>query len=408
MNNFLDKVGLQHVIEKIKGLLSGYLPLQKGGTIGTGAPTTTLKAGNITLEGVGGKAPNPGTSIKKKVEISEKSITGTSSDETDPTFQINNSGITAKKFVLSGNSIRGGLIANDSTTVIPGVEAIDCYKLFYHSYDGDHKYLGEYVVPGTFSLIDLNNIQMFITTTQDTEAVPAYQNYICNLNIRIKIPKNTNFYLGKDLWQISNPEYVESIVVKGQCAVSCDRYTNLKTFKSSGAYIQNEVSLSRFFYNDKNLTYVDINDLVINTATSSQSMFYSCSALSNITLNNWDTRNIVDTSNMFAQCSSLENLDITGWNMTNVTNMTDMFAGCSKIKNLLLSEGFGRMKDEVGTLDLSSLTNWTNESVQTLLTLYDRNANGLGVITIKLSTATKEALGTSGIQTLTTKGYTIA
>ena len=111
---------------------------------------------------------------------------------------------------------------------------------------------------------------------------------------------------------------------------------------------------------------------------------------------------------MFAQCSSLENLDITGWNMTNVTNMTSMFANCSKIKNLLLSEGFGRMKDEVDTLDLSSLTNWTNESVQTLLTLYDRKANGLGVITIMLSAATKNALGTSGIQTLTAKGYTIA
>ena len=86
MNNFLDKVGLQHVIEKIKGLLSGYLPLEKGGTIGTGAPTTTLKAGNITIEGVGYNASSSGTSIKKKVEISEKSITGTSSDKTDPTF----------------------------------------------------------------------------------------------------------------------------------------------------------------------------------------------------------------------------------------------------------------------------------------------------------------------------------
>ena len=111
---------------------------------------------------------------------------------------------------------------------------------------------------------------------------------------------------------------------------------------------------------------------------------------------------------MFAQCYSLEKLDITGWDMTNVTDMTDMFAGCSKIKNLLLSEGFGRMKAEVGTLDLSSLTLWTTNSVQTLLTLYDRKANGMGVITIKLSAATKNALGTSGIQTLTAMGYTIA
>lgn len=117
MGNFLDKVGLQHVIEKIKGLLSGYLPLEKGGTIGTGAPTTTLKAGNITLEGVGYNAPNPGTSIKKKVEISEKSITGTSSDETDPTFQINENGIAAKKFVTKDQSVQG-LLANNGDIAI--------------------------------------------------------------------------------------------------------------------------------------------------------------------------------------------------------------------------------------------------------------------------------------------------
>lgn len=117
MNNFLDKVGLQHVIEKIKSLLSGYLPLEKGGTIGTGAPTTTLKAGNITIEGVGYNASSPGTSIKKKVEISEKSITGTSSDKTDPTFQINDSGITAKKFVTKDQSMQG-LLANNGDIAI--------------------------------------------------------------------------------------------------------------------------------------------------------------------------------------------------------------------------------------------------------------------------------------------------
>lgn len=407
MTKFLDKVGLQHVIEKIKGLLSGYLPLEKGGTIGTGAPTTTLKAGNIAIEGVGGNAPNSGTSIKKKVEISEKSITGTSSDKTNPTFQINDSGITAKKFVLSGNS-SDGLIANNSSTVIPAADETDIVKLFYNSYDGGPKYLREFIISANSTFMDMNSVQMFITTTQDTEAQPFFQNYVCNANISIKIPKNTNFYLDKDIWHIVHPEYVESIVVKGYCGVNCSDYTNLKTFKSNGAYITGVSDLEQFFYNDTNLTYVDINDLVITPATSLNRMFYFCSALSNITLNNWDTRNVINAEQLFDQCQSLENLDLTGWNMTKVTNMEGMFNACFKIKNLLLSEGFGRMKDEVGTLNLSNLTNWTNESVQTLLTLYDRKANGMGVITIKLSEATKNALGTSGIQTLTAKGYTIA
>lgn len=117
MNNFLDKVGLQHVIEKIKGLLSGYLPLEKGGTIGTGAPTTTLKAGNITIEGVGNNVSSPGTSIKKKVKITEKSITGTSSDTTDTIFQINENGIAAKKFVTKDQSVQG-LLANNGDIAI--------------------------------------------------------------------------------------------------------------------------------------------------------------------------------------------------------------------------------------------------------------------------------------------------
>lgn len=291
MNNFLDKAGLQHVIEKIKGMLSGYLPLEKGGTL---------------------------------------NMTG------------------------------------------------------------------------------LSSIQMLITATQDIEAVPFYRNYFCELNTRIKIPKNTNFYLDKDIWFISNPDYVESIIVKGGFSGNYNLFKNLKTFKSNSAFLLFEEVLDSLFYDCTKLTYVDINDLVISIATTLNRMFYFCSALSNITLNNWDTRNVTNTSQMFGQCQSLENLDITGWNMTNVTDMEGMFNACFKIKNLLLSEGFGRMKDEVGTLDLSTLTNWTNDSVQTLLTLYDRKANGMGVITIKLSEATKNALGASGIQTLTAKGYTIA
>ena len=66
------------------------------------------------------------------------------------------------------------------------------------------------------------------------------------------------------------------------------------------------------------------------------------------------------------------------------------------------------MGGNVGSLDLSALIKWTDSSVQTLLSLYNRKANGMSVITLKLSTATKEALGTNGIKALTTRGYTIA
>lgn len=94
-----------------------YLPLKEGGTIGTGAPTTTLKGGNITLEGVSINMHKPGTSIKKRIEITEKSITGASSDTTDTTFQINENGFTAKKFVTKDQSVQGLLVNNGGIAV---------------------------------------------------------------------------------------------------------------------------------------------------------------------------------------------------------------------------------------------------------------------------------------------------
>lgn len=391
MSNFLDKVGLQHVVEKIKGLLSGYLPLS-GGTM-----TGDIKFGNILIASslfLSKAGVQANKIVNKKLR--------TASFDADSCKTL--------KFILSKDESATGLIANNSTTVVSEVDDLQAVRLFYSREisSNDSKYIGVNALGVIYSIIDLNTSQISITVTQDVEAESFFQSISNASQVKIKIAKNTTCHLCKDIWIIDNPEYVESIVVKGGMFLNFSECKNLKTFRGNDSYLLNSEDFANFFKDFTKLTDVYVNDWNIDTATTLSSMFYNCSALSNITLNNWDTRNVTDTSNMFAQCYSLEKLDITGWNMTNVTNMTDMFAGCSKINLLKLSEGFGRMKDEAGTLDLSSLTLWTTESVQTLLTLYDRKANGLGVITIKLSSATKNALGASGIQTLTAKGYTIA
>ena len=391
MSNFLDKVGLQHVVEKIKGLLSGYLPLS-GGTM-----TGDIKFGNILIASslfLSKAGVQANKIVNKKLR--------TASFDADSCKTL--------KFILSKDESATGLIANNSATVVSEVDDQQAVRLFYSRVrsSNDSKYIGVDALGVIYSIIDLNTSQISITVTQDVEAEPFLQSISNASQVKIKIAKNTTCHLCKDIWMIDNPEYVESIVVKGGMFSNFSECKNLKTFRGNDSYLLNSEDFANCFKDFTKLTDVYVNDWNIDTATTLSSMFYNCSALSNITLNNWDTRNVTDTSNMFAQCYSLEKLDITGWNMTNVTNMTDMFAGCSKINLLKLSEGFGRMKDEAGTLDLSSLTLWTTESVQTLLTLYDRKANGLGVITIKLSSATKNALGASGIQTLTAKGYTIA
>ena len=88
--------------------------------------------------------------------------------------------------------------------------------------------------------------------------------------------------------------------------------------------------------------------------------------------------------------------------------MTGFCQNASVLTTLTFGEDFGKMTDKCGTLNLSTLSAWKNNSVKSLLTLYDRKANGMGVITIKLHANAKKVLGEDGIAQLTAKGYTIA
>ena len=113
-------------------------------------------------------------------------------------------------------------------------------------------------------------------------------------------------------------------------------------------------------------------------------------------------------SGLFSTCKSLTSLDVSGWDTSKVVDVSQMFKADTSIITLTFGENFGRMKDECTTLDLSSLLNWKDDSVKSLLTLYDRKANGLGVITINLHANAKAVLGEDGIAQLSAKGYTIA
>ena len=110
---------------------------------------------------------------------------------------------------------------------------------------------------------------------------------------------------------------------------------------------------------------------------------------------------------MFARSSSLTFLDVSGWDTSKVTTMAGIFMDLVNITTLLFGEGFGKMDAKCGSLDLTQLSKLDNDSIKSLLTLYDRKANGMGVITLKLHAKTKKVLGEDGIAQLTAKGYII-
>lgn len=131
-------------------------------------------------------------------------------------------------------------------------------------------------------------------------------------------------------------------------------------------------------------------------------------SLSSLNVKCWDTSNVRDITNMFGDNGSLNHLDVSGWDTSNMTGMAGFCQNASVLTTLTFGEDFGKMTDKCGTLNLSTLSAWKNNSVKSLLTLYDRKANGMGVITIKLHANAKAKLGEDGIALLTAKGYTIA
>ena len=445
MGNFLDKIGLQHFVEKIKSLLSGYLPLS-GGTM-TGAIKygtseqdndliTLTKNGLTSTKHLKNNALNYESSISpilldlacqgentefgevRQGSSSSLSFSGLSinvlSDKKSGSAYLTSTGCAAKKFTLSVNDssiTQKGLIANDSETVVKELsdEQVDKLLAGDTSTISDSKYYVSGANLGRFAqnVANQNVAKDNSHTIIKTKGIVK----ITTSKGEVAIPAGINYHIYEDYKITNGKNYVSNLIQSGY-AQNGNKYfdglSNLSSIDVSKLNISNIKDLSFYFRGcsslyDLNIEYWDTKE-VWNFA----GMFTGCRSLTELRLYFWDTRKVSAMSSMFAGCTNLKTLNLTGWNTQSVNIMSNMFSGCSAITSLYLSENFGRMSGGVRTLDLSALIKWADNSVQTLLKLYDRKANGMNVITLKLSTATKEALGTNGIKALTTRGYTIA
>lgn len=426
MSNFLDKVGLQHFADKVKNLLKGYLPLSGGIMTGEilysnglelskqGVIYPDINGGSIFLDGTGVNIEhnNPyqddsyGFIIADKCslvydglhfEMESDNFTGAASYGID--------GCNTKKFVLSTDSNQG-LIANDSETVVKELSDEQVDKLLA----GDTS-----VINGSRYYVSGANLGRFAqNVAKDNSHTIIKTNGIVKITTsdgEVTIPAGINYHIYEDYKITDGKNYVTNLIQSGY-AQNGNKYfdglSNLSSIDVSKLNISNIKDLSFYFRGCSSLYGLNIEYWDTKKVKNFAGMFTGCRSLTELRLYFWDTRNVSAMSTMFAGCTNLKTLNLSGWNTQSVNIMNNMFIGCSAITSLYLSENFGRMGGSVGTLDLSALTKWTDSSVQTLLSLYNRKANGKSVITIKLSSATKNALGTAGINTLTAKGYTIA
>lgn len=427
MSNFLDKVGLQHFVEKIKGLLSGYLPLSGGTMTGDIVYTDKVTLNGEQLNYIESSSKALEESILKSIGLvityrgnhdaygfvqlgtSQLNVGGLYFSINDKKASLDIEKCKTEKFVLSGDDNQG-LIANNSETVVKELsdEQVDKLLTGDTSTISDSKYYVSGANLGRFAQNvakdnSKDNSYTIIKTNRDVK--------ITTSKGEVTIPASINYHIYEDYKITDGKNYVRALIQSGY-AQNGNKYfdglSNLSSIDVSKLNISNIKDLSYYFRGCSSLYGLNIEYWDTKEVRDFSGMFTGCSSLTELRLYFWDTRKVTRMNTMFAGCTNLKDLRLEGWNTQSVTLMGNMFAGCSAITSLYLSENFGRMGGSVGSLDLSALTKWTDSSVQTLLSLYNRKANGMSVITIKLSSATKEALGTRGIQTMTARGYTIA
>lgn len=212
-----------------------------------------------------------------------------------------------------------------------------------------------------------------------------------------------------------NPKYITRF------NISFTRFAELTRFKMcyagvgammaaldmSGFDTSGVTDMSEWFRGCQKVEKLDFASWNVSNVTNMELMFYDCRALTALDVSNWNVANVKNMKNMFSNCFAAQSLDLSSWDLSSCENMEGTFRNCSFV-TLKLGEGFGKMKDSVGSVDFTDLRGWTDSSVNTLCDLYDRASNGLGTITLQLSSQTKAALGDTNIAKITAKGYVVS
>lgn len=160
-----------------------------------------------------------------------------------------------------------------------------------------------------------------------------------------------------------------------------------------------------------NYTFADnSNDLILPPGFKNEVIedlyctFWSNRGIKRLDLSNLNTHNVTNYGWVFGSASVLEWLDISGFDLSNATNVVDFFASNYRLKHLVLGEGFGKIK-KGETFVMNSFASLDEESKASFMSLYDRKANGLPNVTLKLNVS--YGFTNEQIQALTNKGYII-
>lgn len=181
--------------------------------------------------------------------------------------------------------------------------------------------------------------------------------------------------------------------------------------------------MTNLFNGVTSITSLNVYNWDVSNVARVSGMFSNCFSLKSINLSNWDTRSIIDMSFFFRGSGDLI-VDMSGDKWAFNADVMDKLPDSenpfrrwcnSGIKSLLLGKNFlaydGKFKDILGGEFISNtLKGWDKASFKKSIVdnSYDRKANGLSVMTLKIYSSLKGYFTEQDIATITAKGYIIA
>ena len=192
-----------------------------------------------------------------------------------------------------------------------------------------------------------------------------------------------------------------------------DGTTRVQKIDVSHFDTKNVTDMSSTFCNCRSLTSLDVSNFDTTNATAMSTMFCGCYSLTSLDVSKFNTENVTLMNHMFCNCPSLTSLDVSNFDTSKVTAMGSMFNNCSSLTNLIFGSKWGTQTSTAANaleLDLSALGSrksykLTDETYNSMLTMYDRASNGLTTMTIKFST--KHNLPDGFAEKMSALGYTI-
>ncbi len=122
--------------------------------------------------------------------------------------------------------------------------------------------------------------------------------------------------------------------------------TKLRVFEAKNLDTSSCFSFASLFFNDENLTSLDLSNWDTPKVTYMDCMFSGCRSLKSIKFSGgvnskFNTERVETMRKMFENCASLESLDLSSFNTSEVHVFDDMFAGTRNLRELnLLSFDF--------------------------------------------------------------------